>query len=170
VRPTVGGRLAVGAIVRVDLDGDGDFSTGERAARLLAPGERELVVAAPGLTTARIRTDFAGGVGLETSADVGGAAAVVERPAAASVATVTATARKLVVNGAGLPAAGARIEVAGVALDRVKAPARFVGTDGRSTRLVGRDPALASLVATRPVVVRVFDPATGVLTAPAVLD
>ena len=47
---------------------------------------------------------------------------------------------------------------------------RFVGTDGRSTRLVGRDPALASLVATRPVVVRVFDPATGVLTAPAVLD
>ena len=165
VRPSVSGGTAAGAILRVDLDGDGDFGTGLRAAVQVDAATGVALVSAPGLATARVRVDFPGGVGFEAAVVPGGPAAEVGRPSAGSISAVRATARKLVVDGAGLPVAGARIEVAGAPLERVKAPARFAGT-----RLVGRDPALAALVASRPVAVRVFDPATGVLTAPVRLE
>ena len=171
VRPTIGGRPAVGAIVRVDLDGDGDFTTGRRTARALEAGERDVVLAAPGLATARVRVEFVTAGGIETSAAPGAAANVVERPSAFAIAEVRVAAAKgkVVVDGSGLPATGPRVEFAGVALERVKAPRRFVGGDGRATRLVGRDARIGALAAEGAAFVQVVDPATGLVSAPFVV-
>lgn len=160
VRPTIAGRLAVGAVVRVDLDGDGDVTVGRGTARALDAGAAEIVVAAPGLASARVRVEFPATGGREVVVATGGAAADVTRPDAPVITAVDAKTNKIVVTGAGVGVSSARLEVGGVVLARVKAPARFAGA-----RLVGRDPRLSSLFDVGFAVV-VVDPATGILSAP----
>lgn len=164
VRPRTGGVAAAGARVAVDLDGDGDWSTGAKAAVLLEGGEETALVAAPGLAATLVRVSFGDGHGRQLQASTGGDALVADDQPAPDLASALVKGAKLVLDGAGLAASGARIEVGGAALERTKAPKRFQTGDGLATRLVGRDPHLASLVSARPVAVRVFDPATGVFT------
>ncbi|HQR37532.1 MAG TPA: FG-GAP-like repeat-containing protein, partial [Blastocatellia bacterium] len=166
-------RDAVGATVRVDLDGDGDWSTGPQAASVVTGAGLPVLVNVPGGGSAGVRVDFVRGNGFQVMEDVASRSVVIDEPQPFTVGSVrvagTSDAPKLVVDGAGIPAVGGRIEVDDVGLSLVKAPKKKVMTDGTTTRLVGKDPALGVLTATRPVAVRVVNPTTGVLSAPVLL-
>lgn len=164
-------RAAAGAIVRIDLDGDGDFATGRALGVVVgAAGLPTSVHGAEGAAST-VRVDFASG---ETVARplAAGASHVVGDPAAPRISSarlVTKTAgSRLVVDGDGLPVSGADVLVEGVKLSPVKAPAKFVRTDGTTARLVSKDSRVVSLV--RPgAVIRIAVRDGGVLSPPYVV-
>lgn len=153
------GGVVEGATVRVDLDGDGVWATGAKTARV-ARARLVTFANAPGAASVRVRVELPGGAGVETSVAVGGAPIAVTIPTGPEIATVRVVGAKLILTGDPFPAASA-IEVAGVRLAKVKV---------KGTKLVGRDPSLAALVAVRPVVVQVIDTATGAISAAVLLE
>lgn len=162
-------REALGAVVRVDLDGDGDWTTGAKVAVVDGGDGSPILVGGLGSATVTFRVDFVDGEGTEATAAAGTAVVDALDPLAPVVTStkLSATGQKLTVNGVGFPATGGGILVDGTALGAVKAPPRFIGQNGTSTRLVGKDGRLLQLIANKPVAVRVA--AAGVLSAPAVL-
>lgn len=162
-------RDAIGAVVRVDLDGDGDWITGPKIAIVVEQSASPVVVIGATLESATVRVDFADGEGREVTIESGAQPVEVLDPDAPRVVSArpSSTGKKLTVDGIGLPATGGRILVGSSALASVKAPARFVGSDGTSTRLVGKDSRLSLLLQTKPVAVRIEF--AGVFSAPVVL-
>lgn len=162
-------RDAVGAVVRVDLDGDGDWSTGSKFAAVVSQADRPVVVNGALLDSATVRVDFVDGEGRELHVSATDGVADVFDPFATDLvsARLAAAGKKLTLDGERFPTVGARIFVGSTALTGVKAPPRFVGGDGTSTRLVGKDARLVSLLQPRPIAVRVE--VSGVLSAPVIL-
>ncbi len=162
-------RDAIGAVLRVDLDGDGDWATGAKTAFVLGQAGVTSVVNGLFLDSATLRVDFVDGEGIESTATVSTSPFDALDPLAPTLssAKLAASGKKLTIDGLRLPASGGAILLDETALTGVKAPPRFVGADGTSSRLVGKDSRLAQLLQVRPVAVRVF--VAGVFTAPVVL-
>jgi len=122
------------------------------------------------LASATVRVDFVDGEGIESMATASSAAVDALDPFAPVLgsARFATSGKKLTVDGLRLPATGGEIFVGETALGSVKAPPRFVGTDGTSSRLVGKDSRLPQLLQAKPVAVRVF--ISGIFTAPVVLQ
>ena len=141
-------RDAIGARVRVDLDGDGDFQTGEGTAMIVELAGVPILVPSPLAASMSVLIEFPSGEGRVVRLAAGIPVSVADpRAPRITSARVTQTGRgpKLVVDGDRLPAAGAILEANGVRLDGVRAPTRFHGPDGTTSRLVSRDPRLATL-------------------------
>lgn len=162
-------RDAIGSVVRVDLDGDGDWTTGSRIAIVVGQSGAHVVVNGLVSESADVRADFVDGEGIEASVAAAATATDLFDPFAPILvaAKLSATGKKITLDGLLLPASGGRILVGEVALTGVKAPPRFVGTDGTSTRLVGKDARLTQLLQTKPVAIRVFS--SGVFTSPVIV-
>lgn len=163
-------RDAIGAVLRVDLDGDGDWATGSKSAFVLGQSAAPAIVNGLMLASATVRVDFVDGEGIESMATASSAAVDALDPFAPVLgsARFATSGKKLTVDGLRLPASGGEIFVGETALGSVKAPPRFVGTDGTSSRLVGKDSRLPQLLQAKPVAVRVF--ISGIFTAPVVLQ
>jgi hypothetical protein len=162
-------RDAIGAILRVDLDGDGDWATGSKSAFVLGQSGVTSIVNGLLLESATLRVDFVDGEGIESSATASTSSVDALDPLAPvlSSAKLASSGKRLTVDGLRLPASGGAILLDETSLGGVKAPPRFVGTDGTSSRLVGKDSRLTQLLQSKPVAVRVF--VSGVFTAPVVL-
>lgn len=163
-------RDAIGAVLRVDLDGDGDWATGSKFAFVLDQSAAPSIVNGLSLETATVRVDFVDGEGIESMATASPNVVDTLDPLAPLLtsAKFATSGKKLTLDGLRLPASGGAILVGETALGSVKAPPRFIGTDGTSSRLVGKDSRLAQLLQSRPVAVRVF--VSGVFSAPVVLQ
>jgi hypothetical protein len=168
-------RDALGASVRVDLDGDGDFATGPGAAAVVDAAGLPLLFHAWTSAAVALRAEFPSGEGRLVAAAVPGSGLLtVGDPLAPEIVSARllrpTRGPKLVVDGARLPVEGAVLELNGVRIGNVRAPARFHLPDGSTTRLVSRDSRLAEIFGQGPVFVRVVDEATGVTSAPALAE
>lgn len=163
---------ALGATVVVDLDGDGDWTTGAKAAFVIDSAGRDVVVPLAMAGPVLVRVEFADGE-IRQKPSTGAEVDIFADPLAPRVDSIRYTngakGAKLIVDGEGLAQSGGAVEVEGRALSTVKAPVKFRRPDGTSSRLVGKDAALAALVATRPVRIRVVVPGGEVFSAGAVL-